>query len=325
MYSVAQLKAIFLNYMQAHPFDYAPKELFEPADYILQLEGKRLRPVLVLMGYNLFKEAINPALPIAYAVEVFHNFSLVHDDIMDAASLRRGQATVHEKYDINTGILSGDVMLIFAYQYLLQIEEEELVPTILKIFTKMATEVCIGQQLDMNFESSQSVTISDYLKMIEYKTAVLLACALQMGAVLAKASKTDVQHLTEFGRNIGIAFQLQDDILDTFGNPAIFGKRIGGDILQNKKTYLVLKTLEVATENDKKQLNKLLNNMNLEAESKIAQVKALFVKNNIQELADKLKENYQKKAMQHLQSVGIETERKKILIALTEELLKRKA
>ncbi len=323
MYSIAQLKAVFLNYMQAHPFDYAPRELFAPVYYMMGLGGKRLRPVLVLMGYNLFKEDVKPALPIAYAVEIFHNFSLVHDDIMDAAPLRRGQATVHEKYDINTGILSGDVMLIYAYQYLLKIEQQGLVPAILKIFTQVATEVCIGQQLDMNFETSQSVTIATYLKMIEYKTAVLVAGALQMGATLAGANKTDVHHLTEFGRNVGMAFQLQDDILDTFGSPATFGKQIGGDILQNKKTFLVLKTLEIATEKDKKLLIQLMKDPHLEAERKIARVKTIFLKNNIQKLANETKTAFQKKAIQHLQAVEVLEVRKEALIALTESLLER--
>jgi len=323
MYSVANLKEIYLEYLHANPFNKAPKALFEPADYIMQLGGKRLRPILVLMAYNLFKKEIQPALPIAQAVEIFHNFSLVHDDIMDAAPLRRGQPTVHHKYDINTGILSGDVMLIYAYQYLLKIEEQQLIPAIVKVFTEVAEAVCVGQQYDINFETSDSVTIPEYLKMIENKTALLLVGALQMGGILANAGEQDVYHLGEFGRNVGIAFQLQDDILDTFGDPEKFGKRVGGDIVQNKKTFLVLKTLEVANEVDKNKLLALMQTHPEDAEKKIEMVKAIFQKNNIQELADVMKNTYQTKAMFHLDNVKIPLERKSHLQSLANQLLRR--
>jgi len=302
MYSVPKLKEVYLEYLHANPFNQAPQTLFEPVDYIMQLGGKRLRPILVLMAYNLYNKDIQPALPIAQAVEIFHNFSLVHDDIMDEAPLRRGKATVHHKYDINTGILSGDVMLIYAYHYLLKIENQKLVPAILKVFTTVAEAVCIGQQYDMNFETSDSVTIPEYLKMIEHKTALLLVGALKMGAILAEADEQDVYHLGEFGRNIGVAFQLQDDILDTFGNPEKFGKRIGGDIVQNKKTFLVLKTIEVAVETDKNKLLTLMQTYPKDEAKKIEAVKNIFQKNNIQHLADVVKETYQNQAMLHLDS-----------------------
>jgi len=276
MYSVPNLKKIYLEYLHANPFSKAPQALFEPVDYIMQLGGKRLRPILVLMGYNLFREDIQPALPIAQAVEIFHNFSLVHDDIMDEAPLRRGQPTVHHKYDTNTGILSGDVMLIYAYHYLLKIKEERLIAPIVKVFTEVAEAVCVGQQYDMNFETSNSVTIPEYLKMIENKTALLLVGALKMGAILAEADEQDVYHLGEFGRNVGIAFQLQDDILDTFGDPEKFGKRVGGDIVQNKKTFLVLKTMEVANEADKNKLLTLMQSYPKDEEKKIEEVRAIF-------------------------------------------------
>ena len=324
MYVVSQLKDFFLDYQRKNPFDFAPNELFAPVDYIMQLGGKRLRPILVLMGYNLFKEDIEQALPVAYAIEIFHNFSLVHDDIMDQAPLRRGQATVHHKYDNNTGILSGDVMLIYAYHYLVRIKDEALIPSIIRVFTEIAEKVCIGQQYDMNFETCQTVKISEYLKMIEYKTAVLLAGALKMGAILAKASQSDIYHLGEFGRNIGIAFQLQDDILDTFGNPEKFGKRIGGDIIQNKKTYLVLKTLEVADVIDKMKLNTLMKSSPKEEAKKIATVKAIFQKNQIQKLADLKKDEYQNSALAHLAKVNIPAKRKEKLRQLADSLFKRK-
>ncbi len=323
MYSVPNLKEIYLEYLHANPFNKAPQALFEPADYIMQLGGKRLRPILVLMAYNLFKKEIQPALPIAQAVEIFHNFSLVHDDIMDAAPLRRGQPTVHHKYDINTGILSGDVMLIYAYQYLLKIEEQRLIPSIVKVFTDVAEAVCIGQQYDMNFETSDRVTIPEYMKMIENKTAILLVGALQMGGILANADEQDVYHLGEFGRNVGIAFQLQDDILDTFGDPEKFGKRVGGDIAQNKKTFLVLKTIEVANEADKNKLLTLMQSHPEDEEDKIKTVKAIFQKNNIQHLANVIKGAYQDKAMFHLDNVKIPSERKSHLQALADQLLKR--
>jgi len=323
MYSVPNLKEIYLEYLDANPFNKAPQALFEPADYIMQLGGKRLRPILVLMAYNLFKKEVQPALPIAQAVEIFHNFSLVHDDIMDAAPLRRGRPTVHHKYDINTGILSGDVMLIYAYQYLLKIEEQRLIPPIVKVFTEVAEAVCVGQQYDMNFETSDSVTIPEYLNMIENKTALLLVGALQMGAILANADEQDVHHLGEFGRNVGIAFQLQDDILDTFGDPEKFGKRVGGDIAQNKKTFLVLKTIEVANEIDKNKLLALMQTHPDDEDKKIEAVKAIFQKNNIQQLADVIKKTYQDKAIFHLDNVNIPSERKFHLQSLADQLLKR--
>lgn len=323
MYSVPKLKEKYLDYLHANPFNQAPQALFEPVDYIMQLGGKRLRPILVLMAYNLYKEEIQPALPIAQAVEIFHNFSLVHDDIMDEAPLRRGQATVHHKYDTNTGILSGDVMLICAYQYLLKIEDKQLIPAIVKVFTDVAEAVCIGQQYDMNFETSDSVTIPEYLYMIEKKTALLLVGALRMGAILAQASEEDIHNLGEFGLNVGIAFQLQDDILDTFGNPEKFGKRVGGDIVQNKKTFLVLKTIEVANEADKTRLFNLMKTYPEDEEQKIEAVKTIFQKNNIQYRADVIKKTYQDKAMIHLAKVNIPEERKQQLKTLAEQLLSR--
>jgi len=325
MYSVPQLKDTFLDYLQQNPFTKAPVKLFEPVDYIMQLGGKRLRPILVLMAYNLYETDIKVALPIAQAVEVFHNFSLVHDDIMDEAPLRRGKPTVHYKYDTNTGILSGDVMLIYAYHYLLKIENKALIPEIIQTFTEVAEAVCIGQQYDMDFETSNEVTIPAYLMMIENKTALLLVGALKMGAILAKASKADVFHLGEFGRNIGIAFQLQDDILDTFGDPAKFGKRVGGDILQNKKTFLVLKTLEIANDIDKKELEKLMSSYPVDEMQKIKDVRNIFQKNNIQNLANHIKNEYQDKAMEHLEKVGVANEKKEELKGLAALLLERTA
>jgi geranylgeranyl diphosphate synthase type II len=247
MQSLDNLAITFQNYLEKYYFEGTPKELYEPVNYILSLGGKRLRPLLALMGCDAFGQDIEQALPIAMAVEVFHNFTLLHDDIMDAAPLRRGKPTVHTKFGTNVGILSGDVMMIYAYKFLHQLEKKELLPPIYEIFNQMAIEVCEGQQMDMNFETRQDVSLPEYVRMIECKTSVLLAAALQMGALVGGSTAEDAQHLAEFGRHTGIAFQIQDDILDTFGDAAKFGKKVGGDIIQNKKTFLVLKTLEIAT------------------------------------------------------------------------------
>jgi len=237
---------LFTNFLLSNPMNRAPVNLYEPADYILSLGGKRLRPVFVLIGCSLFDSKPEKALKTAMAVEIFHNFTLLHDDIMDNADIRRGKPTVHVKYNANTAILTGDVMMIQAYQYLLDNEDPILVKSLMDIFNKMAFEVCEGQQLDMDFESRDDVSIDEYIKMITLKTSVLLAASLQLGAVIGGASTTDQNHLYEFAKNFGIAFQLQDDILDTFGEASAVGKKIGGDILQNKKTYLYLKALELA-------------------------------------------------------------------------------
>jgi len=309
--------------MQQHNFQLSPKELFEPVDYILQLGGKRLRPVLLLMSHNLYQTKIDTALPAAYAYEIFHNFSLVHDDIMDEAPLRRGKATIHQKYDINTGILSGDVMLIYAYKYLLDVFDKSLVPELMTLFCKVASEVCIGQQYDMNFETNSNVTIAAYLQMIEYKTASLIAGALQTGAILAGAPPEDRHHIYEFGRNLGIAFQLQDDILDTYGNAATFGKRIGGDIVQNKKTYLVLQAVQLANKEQKQALENLFSAYPKDEEAKITAVVKIFDSLDIKEIANEKKEAYHQKAMEHLKAVDVKKERKVYLQEVANDLLRR--
>ncbi len=326
MHTPENLKASFLDYLNTHSFPLAPKELFEPVNYILNLGGKRIRPVLLLMGYNLFKSDIQPALPIAYAYEIFHNFSLVHDDIMDASPLRRGKPTIHQKYDINTGILSGDVMLICAYQYLQEVQPADKLAQVLSIFNEVAKGVCIGQQWDINFETTNQVEIADYLRMIEYKTAILIAGALQTGAIIGGGSDSDAQHLYEFGKNMGIAFQLQDDILDTFGDTASFGKRIGGDIVQNKKTFLYLKALQLATPDQKTILHQQYTTPiteTREEEQKIAIVKSVFKELSIEEISSQLRNEYQDKAMTHLQAVQVKEEKKIHLKELSEKMLNR--
>ena len=243
MLRIDQYTEVFVEYLNSKIKEQEPKNLYDPINYILQLGGKRLRPVLTLMATAIFESDYKKALDAALAVEVFHNFSLVHDDIMDDAPLRRGQDTVHEKWDVNTGILSGDAMLINAYQ-LFENYEGETFRELAKLFSKTAIEVCEGQQYDVDFETRDDVRLPEYLKMIEYKTAVLVGAALKMGAIVAETTKTNCDRIYEFGRDLGIAFQLQDDYLDAFGDPKTFGKQVGGDIIENKKTFLYLTALE---------------------------------------------------------------------------------
>ncbi|TAK34767.1 MAG: polyprenyl synthetase family protein [Saprospiraceae bacterium] len=316
MQTLHHFQTQFEHHLKDHLFHQPPAELYAPANYILQLGGKRLRPAMLMLGYYLFREDVEKSLPAALAIEVFHNFTLVHDDIMDAAPLRRGHPTVHQKYNTNTGILSGDVMLAQAYNCLLQLEATDaLVRSLTTIFTQTAIEVCQGQQLDMNFENRQDVTIEEYLKMIELKTSVLVAAALKMGALLAGATPTDAQHLYEFGRHLGLAFQLQDDLLDTFGDAGKFGKKAGGDICQNKKTYLYLKALEIADPGLKKELENwyISPTHTNAADEKIRRITQIFQKLHIGEITENLKEKYQRQAIVHLDKVSAPTDKKKML------------
>jgi geranylgeranyl diphosphate synthase type II len=323
MRDLPQILDLITSFSKENPFPGAPSELYEPCAYILELGGKRLRPALVLMGYELFKEDSHNALPAAWAVELFHNFSLMHDDIMDAAPLRRGQPTVHHKWNTTTAILSGDVMLIYAYRFLARFEDASTVQQLIRIFNRVATEVCEGQQLDVNFETRQEVSIPEYLRMIELKTAVLLGGALEMGAVCAQATASDAQHLYEFGRLAGVAFQIQDDLLDTYGDPAKFGKQVGGDIMQNKKTLLVLKTLETASEADCRELLDWMQTGVENAEQKVAAVRDIFDRNGIPALIEQEKQRCQQEAFQHLDAVNVPDARKMILRKTVEALLER--
>lgn len=323
MRNLTELLSLIQDYSAKNPFPAAPAELYEPCAYILTLGGKRIRPALLLMGYELFQNDVEKALPAAWAVELFHNFSLMHDDIMDAAPLRRGKPTVHTVWNTTTGILSGDVMLIYAYRFLSQVEAPEAIPALLKTFNRVATEVCEGQQFDINFETRADVSIPEYLRMIELKTAVLLGAALEMGAICANANPDDIQHLYQFGRMAGIAFQIQDDLLDTFGDPEKFGKQVGGDILQNKKTLLVLKTLEVAPEKDKNELAEWMRTGAENPEQKVNAVRAIFTRNNIPALINAEKMRFQIAAFEHLDAVAVPEERKAVLRKVLAELLER--
>lgn len=299
-----------------------PTNLYEPIQYILALGGKRLRPVLTLMATEVFDADAEKALAAATAVEVFHNFSLIHDDIMDDAPLRRGKETVHEKWNINTGILSGDAMLILAYQYF-----EEYEPTIFralaKLFSKTAIEVCEGQQYDVDFETRDDVTITEYLKMIEYKTAVLVGAAMKMGAIVAETSTENANAIYDFGLNLGIAFQLQDDYLDAFGNPETFGKQVGGDIIENKKTYLYLKSMEFATEIQKEQLLHLFSIQPNDNSDKINSVKEIFNETGASAATQEAIESYTLKALKTLDEVQISVDKKNILEAFAQKLMSR--
>src|SRR5690606_28326452 len=295
---------IFSDYLDSQTINRNPKNLYEPIQYILSLGGKRIRPALTLMGCDVFGENIEKALPAAMAVEVFHNFSLIHDDIMDKAPLRRGKQTVHEKWDLNTGILSGDAMLILAYRYF-EKYEPEVFCELAKLFSKTALEVCEGQQWDIDFETSDEVSIQQYLKMIEYKTAVLVGAALQMGAIVAKTSDTNKKAIYDFGLNLGIAFQLQDDYLDAFGDPETFGKQVGGDIIENKKTYLYMKALEQSTQQEKEQLLHLYSIKSDDNHDKIELVKQVFETSQATQSTQKAIADYTQKAFDILEAMDI--------------------
>ena len=295
----------FITYLESKEWIHEPKNLYEPIDYILKLGGKRIRPVLTLMAADIFSGDFKKALPAALAVEVFHNFTLVHDDIMDAAPLRRGKATVHEKWDTNTGILSGDAMLILAYQYF-ENYEPIVFQKLAKLFSKTALEVCDGQQLDVDFETRSDVTIEEYINMIRLKTSVLVAAALKMGAIVAEKNDENANLIYDFGLNLGLAFQLQDDLLDTFGDPKTFGKQVGGDIIENKKTYLYLKALEVSDKHDKGKLKYLYRKKLKENTVKIADVRRIFELNDIPLLVKQEIEKFTEKAFNTLAKMDLE-------------------
>ena len=312
----------FLKYKESQSLDRDPKNLYQPIRYILNLSGKKIRPVLTLMAAKIFSGNFKVALPAAYAIEMFHNFTLVHDDIMDDAPLRRGNETVHEKWDINTGILSGDAMLILAYQYFENYPPETF-QKLAKLFSKTALEVCDGQQLDVDFETRNDVTIEEYIKMISLKTSVLIGAALKMGAIVSEANETDAQKLYDFGLNLGIAFQLQDDYLDTYGNPETFGKQVGGDIIENKKTYLFLKALELAAPDDKNILHQLFQEKLENNEEKIGKTKIIFNKYNIPNHIKNQINDYSLKAFNVLENMQISDDAKKGLVNFGKALMTR--
>lgn len=289
-----------------------PVQLYDPIEYIVSLGGKRLRPTLTLLSCDFFGTSYEKAMNAALAIELFHNFSLIHDDIMDNAPLRRGKETVHEKWDVNTGILSGDAMLILAYQ-LFEGYEPALFRDLAKLFSKTALQVCEGQQYDVDFETRDDVTIPEYIKMIDYKTAVLIGAAMKMGAIVGGASESCKESIYAFGRNLGIAFQLQDDYLDAFGNPENFGKQVGGDIITNKKTFLYLKAVQNGAKEEAEELQHLFSITPKDPSDKIERVKNIFDTTGASEATKKEILKYTQKANEDLESIKITSENKEIL------------
>ena len=315
-------QADFLQYMESEQWVREPKNLYEPIDYILKLSGKRIRPILTLMACDIFSGQHKSSMPAALAIEVFHNFTLVHDDIMDDAPLRRGKETVHEKWNLNTGILSGDAMLIMAYKYFENYEPATF-QRLAKLFSKTALEVCDGQQLDIDFETRNDVTIDEYINMIRLKTSVLVAAALKMGAIVAQATESDADLLYEYGVNLGLAFQLQDDYLDTFGDPETFGKQVGGDIIENKKTYLYLKALELAQEEDQQKLLFFYKQKLQDNSIKIDEVKRIFERYDIPLLIQNLIKEYTTASFSSLEKINTSEDNKKKLKAFGSYLMSR--
>jgi geranylgeranyl diphosphate synthase type II len=319
MSGIEALQKSFEEYFNHRHFPVHPRSLYDPLEEFLSNSGKRIRPILCLMGNELFGEIHGDAYHIAAAIELFHNFSLVHDDIMDKAPLRRGKPTVHSVHGEPTALLGGDVMLVVAYDYVNKISPT-YIKDVLRLFNKTAKEVCEGQQLDMDFEQIDHVKMDDYLEMIGQKTSVLLAASLQMGAIVGGASENNQHHMYEFGRNLGIAFQIQDDYLDAFGDPEKFGKQVGGDIKSNKKTFLMIHALETASG---VQLEKLEKAIKENLEDKVEQVLEVFKACGIDSWAAELKEQYLQKALKNLDDVAVSKIRKEPLLALANFLITR--
>jgi len=324
MYSSEEILEIVNEGLARLPYTRKPEGLYAPVKYVLSLGGKRIRPVLMLMGYNLYKE--NPAdiLMPALGLETYHNYTLLHDDLMDRAEMRRGKPTVHKVWDDNTAILSGDSMLVLAYERVAACDEEHL-PRIMQVFTQTALEIGEGQQYDLEFEKRNDVSEEEYIEMIRLKTSVLLACALEMGAVLADAPKRDIESLYSFGEKIGLAFQLQDDYLDVYGDPRVFGKKIGGDILCNKKTYMLINALQLAGDEQRKELQAWVDATAYDPEEKIQAVTRLYNEIGIPELAKEKINYFYGEAAKSLAEVALPEERKAALWQFAQELLNRQA
>jgi geranylgeranyl diphosphate synthase, type II len=322
MQNMSDLQQKIEQLIKLQDFSKKPAELYEPIAYTMLQGGKRLRPMLTLLACDLFGENIEQALYPALAVEVFHNFTLVHDDIMDKAPLRRGKETVYKKWNANIAILSGDTMFAMAYQYAIQ-TKPEFVPAILKVFSKAAIEVCEGQQLDMNFEAQEQVSIDEYLEMIRLKTAVLLGAALEIGAIIGKASTNEIDAIYNFGINMGIAFQLKDDLLDVYGQQEKFGKKSGGDIATNKKTYLYLRALECASAEQLTELKKLYTDNNYDPDKKIAAVKQIFDELQIEREVSNIMKQFYDTAIAELGRLNVKAEKKQLLADFSQQLFNR--
>ena len=310
------------DYLDHIRYDRKPEGLYEPIKYVLSLGGKRIRPTLMLLAYNMFKDDPQSILPSACALETYHNYTLLHDDLMDNADLRRGHMTVHKRWNANTAILSGDSMLVLAFEQMAQCREDKF-KEIHTLFTRTALEIGEGQQYDMEFENRNDVAEDEYIEMIRLKTSVLLACATKMGAILADAPVEDAEKLYQFGEKIGLAFQLQDDFLDVYGDTKVFGKAIGGDIISNKKTYMLINALALADERQKSVLQYWLDMPDPDPQEKIAAITEIYNEIGINELATEKIRFYFNESLKELDAVGIPDERKVELLAYTKELMKR--
>lgn len=322
MQTIKDLQSIVNAELQKKKYEEEPVALFEPMSYALSVGGKRLRPVMVLLAAQMYGGDLDDALSSAIGLEIFHNFTLLHDDVMDKAALRRGKPTVHKKWSENVAILSGDAMSIKAYQYIVSCKEK-YVSEVLQVFNDTALEVCKGQQLDMEFEERDEVSIQDYLQMIRYKTAVLFACSLKMGGILAEADKQEQQKLYDLGINLGMAFQLQDDYLDVYGDVATFGKNIGGDILAKKKTYLLIQALKNADVKERNELLHILNDENVDAHQKIEEVTALYNRLNVKRVTQEAIAVYLENGEKNLASLKVEENKKQELKGLIAKLVNR--
>jgi geranylgeranyl diphosphate synthase type II len=324
MQKIVELQELVSKKIKEKKYSKYPEDLYDPLDYIMSLGGKRMRPVLVLLAHHLYSDNHEEALDAAIAVETFHNFSLIHDDIMDEAPIRRGKPTVHEKWNQNTAILSGDVMLIEAYELLVNYKKE-ILPDLLKLFNRTAIEVCEGQQIDMLFETQQNVKVEEYIKMIELKTAVLLGCSLEIGAIIANAPADEAEMLYEYGRLMGIAFQLQDDYLDVYANPEKFGKQVGGDIIANKKTFLWIEAHRLANEQQSKDIAHWESIQVFKAEDKVSAITKIYNDLNIPQLTENKIKEYANQAFAILEKVKGKESVKALLVKLSEDLLVRES
>ena len=323
MYNSEQLLSKVNDYLGQLPYQRRPASLYDPIRYVLSLGGKRIRPVLMMLSYNLYKEDPERILMQAVGLETYHNYTLLHDDLMDNADMRRGHDTVHKKWDANKAILSGDSMLVLAYQRMQQCDQRHL-QAVLDVFTETALEIGEGQEYDMSFETRNDVTEEEYIEMIRLKTSVLLACAMKIGAILADAPAEDVENLYKFGEQFGLAFQLQDDLLDVYGDPKVFGKAIGGDITSNKKTYMLINAVNRANAEQRSELMEWIEAKHFDRSEKVAAVTALYDQIGIRELCEQKINFYFDECRKYLAKVNVSDERKQQLLDYTDEMMKRR-
>lgn len=322
MHSIEELRELFTAYLNQESFQQEPKNLYEPNNYFLQIGGKRLRPVLLLLATELFNGKIENALPASLAIEYFHNFTLIHDDVMDNAPVRRGFKTIHEKYNLNTAILSGDVLMIKACEYLSKVEAIYF-KTVFDVYTKTAIEVCEGQQYDIDFETKDAVTHDEYIEMIRLKTSVLLAASMKIGAILGGAGETDAALLYTYAENLGIAFQIQDDILDCYGDEALVGKQPGGDIIQNKKTLLLIEAIKRSAVKNDGRLQEWISKKEFNNTEKVIDFLSIFNNYDIKSFALKQRDAYVQKSVQALESISLDEPKKAVLKSLVDYLVLR--